>query len=91
MNILAHLVLIAGFYLQIWTVAANVLSTQPQATNKVQSSNFGIGRRAVERYRKRLAGYEVVQGLGLADAYENGNGAWGLMRFRVLPEQLRKY
>jgi hypothetical protein len=33
----------------------------------------------------------VVQGLGLADIYENGNGAWGLMRYRVLVEQLRKY
>jgi len=33
----------------------------------------------------------VIQGLGLADAYENGNGAWGLMKFRVLLEQLRKY
>jgi hypothetical protein len=31
----------------------------------------------------------VVQGLGLAGTYENGNGAWGLMRFRVLFEQYR--
>jgi hypothetical protein len=33
----------------------------------------------------------VVQDLGLADAYENGYGAWGLMKFRVILEQLRKY
>jgi hypothetical protein len=33
----------------------------------------------------------VVQDLGLADAYENGNGSWGLMMFRALLEQLRKY
>jgi len=35
MNVLAHLVMTAGFYLQIWTVAANALSAQPQAANKV--------------------------------------------------------
>lgn len=33
----------------------------------------------------------MVKGLGPADAYENGNGAWCLIQFRKLIGRMRKY